>query len=243
MRHGEYRVPWWAVFVPRSVDDLVAHLPRLFAQVSDPPDREDIEPAHGAGWSGLISYRREEPNWALADAARSEYGPEVKVAEWGHAPGVWIWDSSVERWTRSDETTSALAKRLGVVWPWPDPPTRRRAERYAALLIGASLADVRREASDERNVIETPRGPAVLGDESAAWAFAETPGVTTYAVTHFLDSGEFWVSVYTGGDAWMFGGSIEGVKRLSDIEGEVEPRSIVRKLGLPEHYIFPDSTN
>lgn len=242
MRHGDLRIPWWAIFVPADRVVLDEALSKLIDRTASPPDPEDIEVASADGWSGVVSYRREEPNWEMADVARDLFGDQVLVMEWGHAPGISRWNGSSSQWTRTEEDIAAATKRLSIRWPWPKTPPGR-PYRYAALLAGANADDVRHEARDPRNVLETPRGPVLFAEEGTALAFGESPGVTTFGVTRFLDDGEFSVSVFRDGEAAVYGGSYEHTKRILDIEGETEPKAILRRLCIPEDYIFPDSAN
>lgn len=164
------------------------------------------------------------------------------VLEWGEAPWVHRWDEEQRRWIFAERDISALGVKLKIEWPWPKHGPGR-ALRFAALIEGATLADVIHHAQLASNVIATSRGAVVLDEKRVPMAYDEVPGVTVYEVRRFLDTNEFIVTIVRDGEVRVFGAERLGATVTSDVEGETEPRAILRKLGIPEDYIFQPATN
>ena len=74
---GEFRFPWWGVLVKGDVANVSALLGPALRMVEQPPAAGDLEVGPGDGWTVIVSYRREEPNYELADALRSLAGDDV----------------------------------------------------------------------------------------------------------------------------------------------------------------------
>lgn len=239
---SEFRFPWWGVLVKGDAADVTALLGPALRMIDHPPAAGDLEIGRGDGWTVIVSYRREEPSYELADALRSLAGDEVIVLEWGEAPWIHRWDQEQKRWRFAERDISALGIKLMIEWPWPNAgPGRPR--RFAALIEGATLADVVQHARLESNVIATPRGAVVLAEKRVAMAYDGIPTVTVYEVTRYLDTNEFIVTIARAGKVRVFGTDRIEAAVTAEVDGATEPRAILRKLGIPEDYIFPPNTN
>lgn len=241
----EYRIPWWAVLVKGDVANVSPLLGPALRMLDHPPDTGDLDIGPGDGWTVIVSYRREEPNYELADALRALAETEVIVLEWGYAPWVHRWNEAEKRWFFAEQGVSALGAQLKIEWPWPPMPdkTRGRPRRFAALVEGPPLADVAQRAREASNVFETPRGAVVLGEKTARMDYDEVPGVTVYDVMHLLDIHKLVVTIVREGNVRVFGRDPNYGTPIAEVDGETEPRAILRKLGIPEDYMFPPDTN
>jgi hypothetical protein len=116
-----------------------------------------------------------------------------------------------------------------------------REFREAALVIGRSATQIRADLPTASEVFATPRGTVVLDAEGLD--YASDPEVTIYEVIRYLDTGELRCAILRGEDAAVFrhppGGPSFGLDVLDSIDGETEPRNIVRALGIPERFMFP----
>jgi hypothetical protein len=117
----------------------------------------------------------------------------------------------------------------------------QRPYREAALVVGATIEEVREDLPEASDVFAGERGTIVL--DSSGIGFDARPDVTIYEVIHYLDTGEVQVFVRHGEDGAQFkvpgGGPSFGIPQLHDVEGETDPRKIIRKLGIPEQFMFP----
>lgn len=239
MSKGEYRFPWWGILVHRDLAGLTALLPPALRMVERPPTTESLELVPGAsGWSGVVCYHRDEPHFALAGALRALAETDVLVLEWGDAPWIHRWDTQEQRWKHAERDISALGRQLGLQWPWPKAGPGR-PHKYAALIEGVRFEDVVGHAKSKANVLVTSRGVVVLDEKRAAMEFAESPNAKIYSVTRYLDTNDFVVIVFSGGEAQVFGtDQIEG-KAVHDVDGETEAQNILRKLSIPVEHFFP----
>jgi len=91
-------------------------------------------------------------------------------------------------------------------------------------------------------VVDGPRGPLLLYNAPELEELADTPGVTTYEMMRYLDTGELRCVICHEGTVAVFPSNLPGVhgELLATIEGETEPRAIARRLGIPEDHLFPD---
>lgn len=227
------QLPWWGLLVRGGGEALHAEL----AAELDSEVEDDHAIVDGDGWTGLYGLRRESVRWDVADALRAR-GREVIVLELADEDVVHRWDGA--RWSSSEaEEPASLARSLGI-----EPPGSKleaRASRHAALVVGRTVAELRRELPDDVEVIAAPRGAVVLDSEGLDWP--QAPAVTVFEVTHYLDDHEFSCSVHHLEDVAVFrcpsGGPTLGLPVLDEVEGETDPKNIVRKLGIPESFMFP----
>ena len=117
-----------------------------------------------------------------------------------------------------------------------------RPKRYAALVIGVD-PDKLAAKTKPANVLRLPHGTVILNDATVLQPYYEQPGITMFAVNHYLDDDTFMVLRYEGMEAGMYrvppGPNPFELDLLPNIEGETEPRAIARKLGIPEDFLFP----
>jgi hypothetical protein len=117
-----------------------------------------------------------------------------------------------------------------------------RPYRYAALIIGAPADEVASKASADV-VRRTDRGVVILGDETVATNYHDEPNLTIFEVWHYLDHDEFELARHNGTKTEMytlpFRASPFKLRRIEDVEGEKQPRAILRKLGIPEDFLYP----
>ncbi len=194
----------------------------------------------GNGWSGFFSFVPEPANERLADAVRAE-GTDVMILSYGHVTCVYRWNGS--HWDYSEDDPDATAQTLGVIAPGSSSvPSRPRRE--ATLVIGASVAEVQHGAATSAKLLTTDRGVVVLGYAGLGSRYPKDAIV--YTVVHYLDDDTFSGSVTRSPhDVGVFyvptQRSVAGLPILPDIDGETEPRRIVRKLGIPVAFMYPDT--
>jgi hypothetical protein len=226
------RDPWWGLLVRGAIEEGKREVARRGIT------HDDHVLVPGDGWYGFYSFRYEDIDWDLADALRKA-GREVIAFHYDRDGQGFAHRWRDGEWNVQAEGLLALAHEKGVVSP--KAVVEKRAKREAALVTGRSLDEVREDA-DGGEVIATSRGVIVFGRSAGALDYTDHPGVTCIQVSRYLDNGDFRCYVQRGDDVEMYAvprGPESGLPRLDNIEGETDPRSIVRKLGIPEQFMFP----
>jgi hypothetical protein len=239
---------WWGLLVQGRAKDVrvlvEAALPRTAKN-----DLSSFVFVDGTkGWCGVFCTIRQDPREQLADALRDPRRREVILLNFG-GDSDWVDDPYIGRWNGTEwkreynRVPWKFAEWLGI--DVTVPKRHRRPYRTAALAEGVSLQRAEGLAQEPTQMLVVDRGILILGDPCLASALSD---VATWMceVTHFLDDNTFDCTIYRAGHIQEFRPSDPtdrgtGAERIFSVDGETDPRVIVRKLGIPEDYIFPAS--
>jgi hypothetical protein len=234
------RLRWWGLLIEAPLEEARAVVePVLGGDYRS----DDYTLVAGDGWTGVWVFVEEEAPRTLASKIRAATR-EVVILEWGEcedAMCVTRWRDG--KWRLTAEHPDDVERAHGIEWIGAED-LDTRPFRWAALVIGPSLDELAANARDQRHVLATPRGVVVLDEVGLVLPYTEGARVTLYQVTHYLDDDSFDVSLTTPDDQvsvfyWPQRDNVFGLPSLAEVDGETEPRAIVRKLGIPEDYMFP----
>jgi hypothetical protein len=228
------RIPWWGLLVELPLDrataEIEACLPSRFKE-------DDYALAAGRGWTAFHCYLKTAVDFAFGAKLRAR-GHQVILLDYGDEQWVHRWDG--RSWAHDEERPRDLETSLGIAAPWRGDDDVRPF-REAVLIAGRTRDQVLRDFPDLDRVETAARGAVAFG-EAASLVSYDDPAVTTFDATHFLDNGEFVVTITCGDRVTCFAkpaqtGSM--FPAIADVEGETDPRKILRKLGIPEDFMFP----
>jgi hypothetical protein len=240
MSETSSRLPWWGLLV--HADSEVAGPAIDVALKRHSYDRTSVEMTKSVGWTGVFFFKKEDIETEIADELRVRFG-EVIGLDFGDPSLVYRWHGT---WNVEDvdERPRVVAASVGIVVPSPESRPERPT-RMAALLEGIAFEDLSGEVSEPKNVARSHRGAILLGELWVGYRLCEERNLRMVEVLHYLDDDTFKCTIYKGDDAWVFPPDAVspswGLPTVDSIEGETEPRAIVRKLGIPEDFIFPAS--
>ena len=232
------RYAWWGLLIQGAVEKIRPLVEAVMPAVLPDYKPDDVAFERGSGWTGVEAFVRDEPSFELADVLRGDGKREVVILDFGEVPWVHRWNGS--GWVRAERETRQAAEAVGVRFPVDEPATRPL--RHAELVEGMTADELKKMANDPRHVIDTPRGPVLLDEQHLYLDLAEIPHLRIYSVTRYLDNDDFRCSVTQNGDVAVFPAVVPaslGLRQLDAVDGETEPREIVRKLGIPEQHMFP----
>jgi hypothetical protein len=190
-------------------------------------DEDDYALVPGEGWIGFFFFQKKSYiDFDLVDRLR-EAGREVIALDMGDdAPGVHRFVD--ETWVYEKTRAREVAAAHGVIAP-ALTGSSSRLERYAALIIGRTVEEVRAVARPGDEVEKGARGVVVLGSRAVFRNYRGQPEVTAYAVLHWLDNNRFELTVSRGTET----------SYDCNLDGETDPRKIVANLGISVDYMFP----
>lgn len=236
--------PWWGIAAVGPIEKIRSEVLRVVSRLrlSYAPGQFGFVP--GESWTGVFFFKREPPVFEIPNALRELSFGDVIVMTLDDYPTVSRWDGG--GWvTVDDPYANRFAEEHGIKIPGAMDPTAGRASRSAALVVGVPPERIRGLVNASAQVIESARGAVIL--EDIDFDEEKISGATIVYRTHrFLDDGAFTCDVGYGEEIAQYrtaGETIKRIERLSNVEGETDPRTIVRKLGIPEDWMFPPSDN